>query len=305
MVAIATSTFTMDILSVIFFSIAGLWLLAALFYSLMALCFLRRRADGRLGSVHAEDFGRVPLCCDRCYLPLGCIFRWFARHLNLEDDDDNERPNASFFTREERRAAMEALLLERNTATSGGRTFLQRHLERRKNKQEGNIAAGGPKPQTVETESSSPLPESTPSQPQPPPAAAETPDLEEAGGGDANVGGDDDQWSDNGGPICSICLGDYSEEAASDAVFCPKTCSHQFHEGCILDWLQRHSNAACPCCRVAMVTEEEVWNTVKRLRREKRNQLRRERQKLGKRQDRANNEEEEISETEEDLEFEV
>ena len=161
---------------------------------------------------------------------------------------------------------------------SSGSTFL-RHLRSKKNKDDSD---GLPESPSIAVESAI---ENAP---------IENPDLETGVAGDATL--DDDQLSEGGGPTCSICLGDY---ASPDAVFCPKTCSHQFHEGCILDWLQRQAITECPCCRVAMVTEDEVWNTVKRLRKEKRRKL--QRQKSGK-QDGDN--EEPASETEEDLEDE-
>lgn len=276
MPADTTTASTMSVLSVVFFMVAGVWLLAALFYSIIVLCFLRMRAQGRLGSIYDENFGRVQLIRG-FYLPLGCIFRRYARHLQLDD----ERPNPRFFSRTERRAAMEALLLERKK-TRG--IFLQRPLksQKRKKEDEGHAPPGSPAVVAEITKAN---------------AAEDSTDLESGGVAATlvDVTLDDDQLSEDGGPICSICLGDYE---SSDPVFCPKTCSHQFHESCILDWLQRQTNTECPCCRVAMVSEDEVWTTVKRLRKEKRKQQRRARQKPSK----ANAEEEPVSETEDDVE---
>jgi hypothetical protein len=65
------------------------------------------------------------------------------------------------------------------------------------------------------------------------------------------------------GPVCSICLGGYEND---DELLGAKTCSHQFHKDCILDWLQRQNHAECPCCRVPMVEEEDVWNVVRSMR---------------------------------------
>jgi hypothetical protein len=55
-----------------------------------------------------------------------------------------------------------------------------------------------------------------------------------------------------------------------------QTCSHDYHKDCIMDWLQRNGTRECPCCRVAMIAEEQVWATVQRLREEQRTKLRRE-----------------------------
>ena len=69
--------------------------------------------------------------------------------------------------------------------------------------------------------------------------------------------------------MCSICLSDYKDD---ECVLSSSTCSHQFHKECILDWLERNGKIECPCCRVPMVDENDVWNKVKRLRKEKRRQ---------------------------------
>lgn len=86
---------------------------------------------------------------------------------------------------------------------------------------------------------------------------------------------DDDQGSDSTeGPLCLICLDEYEKQ---EDVFESGTCSHKYHKACILDWLQRHATTECPCCRTPMVSEEDVWRVVGRLREEKRQELRRER----------------------------
>lgn len=68
------------------------------------------------------------------------------------------------------------------------------------------------------------------------------------------------------GPMCSICLEGY---AANDFVLKSPVCSHEFHKDCCLSWLQRSGNVECPCCRVALVTEDEVWETVQRHRKKR------------------------------------
>lgn len=100
-------TNTMDILSIIFFLVAGAWLMAALLYSLLVLCFLRMRSNGTLGNVYDEDFGRVD-CCGLVTIHMGCIFRRYARHLQM-DEDASPTP-VRFMTKEERRAAVQHVL---------------------------------------------------------------------------------------------------------------------------------------------------------------------------------------------------
>jgi hypothetical protein len=73
-------------------------------------------------------------------------------------------------------------------------------------------------------------------------------------------------------PMCCICLGHYEQ---GDHVFDSQTCSHQFHEDCILDWLERQANSECPCCRVPMVAEDDVWTQVEKIRKHKKKLLRR------------------------------
>lgn len=233
----------MDILSVCFFLVAGAWLVAALIYSILVLCFLRLRATGQLGSLYDEEFGRVYLM-GNCFLPLGCIFRRYARHLQM--DDDGGRGQVRFMTRNERRAAMEQLL----------------KIQGPRQEARVNDEAAEAKVESSPTDST-----------------------------DVEAASDEDGLSIEG-PTCSICL-DSLEDAYS-----PATCSHQFCSGCILDWLQRNDNTACPECRVEMVQEDDVWKAVKNLRREKRKQLRLERRKLRK-SGSEQNEEDDISETEE------
>lgn len=90
--------------------------------------------------------------------------------------------------------------------------------------------------------------------------------------GDGEDGDDNSQAPD----VCCICLGEYEN---GEVVLKSPACSHQYHFDCVLDWLQRHSNSECPCCRVAMVSEDDVWKSVKRFRRDKRRQVKRERRK--------------------------
>jgi Ring finger domain len=265
---------TMDVLSVVFFLIAGLWLLAALCYSLLVLCFMRMRANGQLGSMYEEDFGRVQLPCgDNWYIPLGCIFRRYARHLNL---DDGERPTVRYISRTERRRAMEILLISEPAVQSKTKSTTT-HATSRESvlRQCWQYCrwSGGEKSASKNDTSVT-----TTDRPNGAQGASSTiqmntnsmPDLEM---GDDNADNHDDE-SDTG-PICSICLVDFADSDATtdNKVFSARTCSHQYHEVCILSWLQRQCNTDCPCCRAPLVSEEDVWSTVKRIRREKRKQL--------------------------------
>jgi hypothetical protein len=244
----------MDILSILFFLVAGAWLLVALFYSFLVLLFLRMRARGELGSIYDEDFGRVYLCCG-CYLPCGSVFRRYARHLQLEEE--NGRSNSAspirFMTRHERRAAMEALLLD-----DGDGKEKEKSAEN-EGKEEDELEI--------------------------PPGDAE--DRPEAGAHPTGV----EEGGSDAGPVCSICLADYETTEQDDpesiknaTPLQSKTCPHQFHQGCILDWLQRQANTDCPCCRVAMVSEDDVWEAVQKIRK-----ARRRRQRRGRRKGRRSN----------------
>jgi Anaphase-promoting complex subunit 11 RING-H2 finger len=264
----------MDVLSVIFFLIAGLWLMAALCYSLLVLCFMRMRANGQLGSMYEEDFGRVQLPCgDSWYIPLGCIFRRYARHLNL---DDGERPTVRYISRTERRRAMEILLISEAAALSKTKSthacvteresVLQRCLQYCR-------WSSGEKCATMNETASSTADLSNGAQGASSISQMNSNSMPDLEVGDENANNDDDE-SDTG-PICSICLVDFdgSDATADNKVFSARTCTHQYHEVCILSWLQRQCNTDCPCCRAPLVSEEDVWATVKRIRREKRKQL--------------------------------
>jgi Ring finger domain len=52
-------------------------------------------------------------------------------------------------------------------------------------------------------------------------------------------------------------------------IYNSNTCKHHFHMGCISNWLQLHSNIDCPCCRTPLVVEDEVWEIVKEIRKQK------------------------------------
>lgn len=59
---------------------------------------------------------------------------------------------------------------------------------------------------------------------------------------------------------CPICLDNYDD---GDLVFHSKYCSHYFHKECIVEWLEKSFN--CPCCRVEMISTEEVAEAISKI----------------------------------------
>lgn len=246
---------SMTTLSYVFFVIAGVWLIAALLYSLLVLCFLRLRARGELGNLEDEDFGRIHLC-GRCYLPMGWIFRRYARHLQLDDNlgMPPRQHSGHFMTKAERRKAIEVLLAKslKASATSALPKKLLTILRNR----------------------------------------ASEKDLEPK---KTEVDGDLESLASENVPICSICLCEYEKD---DVVFAPTTCTHQFHHECIVDWLQLPGRTDCPCCRVPIVDNDEVWRIVKQQRQERKAALKKQKNARGE-NDNVSGDPQETSETEE------
>jgi hypothetical protein len=171
------------------------------------------------------------------HLNFGWLLRRYIQHMMRGDRPASVAGLTRFMTREERRVAMEVLL--------GIEPIVQRGKL-----QKGSLSH-------VDSAPEKDLDLEAPSSP----IAADS----SAGALDEN-------------PTCSICLGDYEDaDESSGAIFQSKTCPHRFHSECILDWLQRQANLECPCCRFPMVDEENVWKTVKRIRKERRKQLKKER----------------------------
>jgi len=57
----------------------------------------------------------------------------------------------------------------------------------------------------------------------------------------------------------------------------PSTCPHRFHHDCLLDWLTRRCNTACPCCRRDLISNDDVWDVHQEKGRERRRKRRKER----------------------------
>ena len=100
----------LDFLVAIFFFIAAAWLVLALVYSILILIVVRLRARGLL-DIYDEQFGRLYLVGNRCYLPLGCLLRRYVISLTQEENGGGDTPGAvRIMTRDERRMAVELLL---------------------------------------------------------------------------------------------------------------------------------------------------------------------------------------------------
>jgi hypothetical protein len=264
---------SMDILAAVFFVVAGIWLALAMSYSFMIVLFLRMRARGELDAIYDEEFGRIYLPGSsnhtyRLYLPTGCIFRRYMHHLQQEQrrqpsssSSSSSRAEAAaaadaaarYMTTEERRRAMEVLLWE------------QRDTQKTVHSRAAPVAAAAaaPTPVTVTV----PAPASESSEPTSIDTCTDT-DTGTADQADSDI---------EEGPMCIICLDEFTQaDDTNNCVLHSPKCSHLFHKDCIMDWLQRHGTRECPCCRVPMITEDEVWDAVQRLRKERRMQVRRE-----------------------------
>lgn len=106
------TTTSVDILVAALFLIAAGWLVLAIIYSLLILIVIRMRSRGEL-DIYDENFGRLFLFGDRCYIPLGCFLRRHVLAINRRDQ------TVRLMNRGERRSAMEILLTEaRDNQTS-------------------------------------------------------------------------------------------------------------------------------------------------------------------------------------------
>eukprot|EP00522_Entomoneis_paludosa_P001094 CAMPEP_0172467152 /NCGR_PEP_ID=MMETSP1065-20121228/58068_1 /TAXON_ID=265537 /ORGANISM="Amphiprora paludosa, Strain CCMP125" /LENGTH=274 /DNA_ID=CAMNT_0013224207 /DNA_START=104 /DNA_END=928 /DNA_ORIENTATION=- len=121
----------MNILAFLFFFMAALWMLFAILYALSVVVYLRMRALGRLHEYDPSDprYGRVYLCAhepsedsdNRCYIPMGWIFRRFLQQNTRNEHLRDRISRAKVMTMEERRDAM-AYILIKATRTDENKT---------------------------------------------------------------------------------------------------------------------------------------------------------------------------------------
>jgi hypothetical protein len=252
----------MDVLSIIFFLVAGALLIAALLYVIFSLYFLHMHSsNGTLGDVYDD---------------LPWFFRRFARHLQMGTHHHNQSPHhhVRFMTKDERRAAVQSVLARREEEQqqqqqAAGETTTRTAADVEK-------GAGG----TSSPSSSSSL-EEDPTIPVVTTTAKndDDHDIEQCiGGGTAGeteTDDHDDNLDDNETPLCSICLCGF-EPGDEDNIYhpCPQR-HHAFHKNCILDWLQLPNQNDCPCCRSLIIDENVVWRAVQNLRRRQQRQKQR------------------------------
>jgi len=230
-----------DTLIAIFFCVAAMWLIAATIYSVILLILIRLQARGEL-DIYDENLGRWSMCNGRFTLHFGCILRRYA--IQLERD-------------------------------------YQRRLQQRYGTSDGSSRAEEPAPIRIMTrEERRKAMEELLGIKIDIPAVCEGENKLEPSGNDnqsklgtmpssPNASVD----SSNEGPICSICLAEYEN---ADSVFKSTSCPHMYHKECLMEWLERRNNTECPCCRDPLVSDEKVWETVQRMRKERRKQLRKE-----------------------------
>jgi hypothetical protein len=99
----------MELLTLAFFVVAGIWLVASYFDCIVKFIFSRLQASGHLNNPDDEDFGRFFLFHSTVYIPFG----WMFCDLAQRDQQNNDaQANEQCMTVVERRAAMERLLLQ-------------------------------------------------------------------------------------------------------------------------------------------------------------------------------------------------
>mmetsp|Transcript_35210 Transcript_35210/g.77171 ORF Transcript_35210/g.77171 Transcript_35210/m.77171 type:complete len:557 (+) Transcript_35210:203-1873(+) len=220
-----------------FFLLAAILLILALVYTLLFLCVVR------LGTIRIDEDryprGRVYFCGDFCFVPLCWFYRLYAADPSGGVGiASSTDAKVMGLRREERKEAVVELLTQYSVKV--GENGEEEKAEDNEHVHGLEIVAAGTD------------------------ITASTDDDD--GNGDVN------EASEN---QCSICLDGY--EQGDTYVTWPTTCPHRFHHDCLLDWLTRRVNTACPCCRRDLISNDDVWEVHQRIGREKRRRKRKER----------------------------
>lgn len=243
---------TIDALAVAFTVFASLWLVFAILYMTSVFLFFRMRSRGELrGSMSEPEWGRAYICgSSKYYIPLGWLFRRYIMYQRT-GEERQRIAKIRVMSVDERRSAIEELL--GIPCEKRGRKQMivdvDDHAEIDIDVEGGELSNNEAMPAatTTTTDGSFPIP------------------TQPATGSDClSVGGstlDDDE------DRCPICFGKYSED---EPHLDSQKCSHRFHQECILGWLEIQSHRDCPCCRVELIAEDDIWPVVKRQRRERR-----------------------------------
>jgi len=234
-----------DILVACFFFVAAVWLILATVYSVILLILLRLQARDEL-DIYDENLGRVTLR-NGLTLNFGCIVRRFAIQL---EEDYNQHMQSRFGD-------------SSSAENQVSRIRIMTREERRKAM--GELLGGFAKTVCVASENTENIED-------------DSIVIDSAEDGcdmdiPTNLSLDVSLPSSEEGPVCSICLIEYEP---TDLIFKSKSCPHMFHAECLLSWLERRNNTECPCCREVLVSDEDVWNVVQRMRKERRKRLRKE-----------------------------
>jgi len=234
-----------DILVACFFFVAAVWLILATVYSVILLVLLRLQARDEL-DIYDENLGRVTLR-NGLTLNFGCIVRRFAIQLEEDYNQHMQRRFGDSTSAENQVSRIRIMTREERRKAMGE---LLGGFAKTVCDASGNTENNGENSIVIDS-------------------AEDGCDMDMP----TNSSLDVSLPCSEEGPVCSICLLEYEP---TDLTFKSKSCPHMFHEECLLSWLERRNNTECPCCREVLVSDEDVWNAVQRMRKERRKQLRRE-----------------------------
>lgn len=277
-----------------FFLLAAVLLILALVYTLLFLCVVR------LGTIRIDEDryprGRVYFCGSFCFVPLCWFYRLYAADpsgsVGIASTSD---ARVMGLRREERKEAVTELLIQ-YSATVG---------EEGDDGQMDNAGATSHSDDNIASNISSTENPASPTETE----TAVTTMTPSSGEDAANI-----NLTDADENQCSICLDGYGKwpvnndfalegvrsfhpasfysyqfnsfsiqhslctcaEPGDIYVTSPTTCPHRFHHDCLLDWLTRRCNTACPCCRRDLISNDDVWDIHQEKGRERRRKRRKE-----------------------------